>query len=278
MPTETLTQSLVKHIGLIAGYGSFPLELTKYMRAAGLTVHVIATKEETDASIESLADSVVWLHVGQLGAAIRELRSANVEQVVFAGKVGKLHLFRNFKPDWLAIKTLAKLPDLRDDSLMLGIVSTFEEGGLQVISQLKYAGFMLAMQGHLFGPKPNKQALADAQFGMRQAKGIAALDIGQTVVIQKKAVLAVEAIEGTDAAIKRGGELGNGKAVVIKVAKPNQDPRFDVPAIGADTLHSMYKSGCKHLVIEANQTLLLQQSELAKLAKKYAISVQAMII
>ena len=260
-------------LGLIAGYGSFPLELAEELTGQGIEIHVVAVREETSPDIERYAASVCWLHVGQVGGMLKAFKAVGVTQAIMAGKVRKLHLFRNFRPDLTAIKGLAGLLDRRDDTIMNAVADLLAKGGIQLLSQLTYAGDMLAGSGHMFGPKPGKEALKDMEFGLQQASGIAALDIGQTVVVQNCAVLAVEAIEGTDEAIRRGGELGSGKAVVIKVAKPNQDVRFDVPAIGPDTLEAMHASGCKALAVQADLTLILDREKFAQRAKRLRISV-----
>ncbi|MDQ6967542.1 MAG: UDP-2,3-diacylglucosamine diphosphatase LpxI [Mariprofundaceae bacterium] len=262
-----------KKIGLIAGYGEFPLELTRSLNDKGFEVHVVAAREETSPEIEQLAASVCWLHVGKIGGMIKAFQAVDVKQVVMAGKVQKLHLFRNFRPDFVAVKALLSLSDRRDDSIMLKITQLLSDAGITVLSQVAYAGQMIAQEGLLFGVQPSKQQIQDMHFGAIQASGIAALDIGQTVVVQEGAVLAVEAIEGTDEAIKRGGSLGNGKAMVVKVAKPNQDLRFDVPAIGPDTLHTMHAAGCKALAVEAGCTLLIERAQLGALAKKYGLCI-----
>jgi len=263
-------------IGLIAGYGSFPLEMCAEFNRLGYEVHVTAVREETSPEIESLAASVTWLHVGQVGAMIKAFKKAGVSEIVMAGKVRKLHLFRNFKPDLVAIKTLLKLPDRKDDSILLGITAVLADAGLTVLSQVAHAGEMIAHQGQLYGPKVDKQCMKDAGFGFSQAKAVAGLDIGQTVIVQDQAMLAVEAIEGTDEAIKRGGSLGSGKAVVIKVAKPGQDLRFDVPAFGPDTLEAMHASGCTALIVEAGCTLILERQRISALANEYSISIYGM--
>jgi DUF1009 family protein len=264
-------------LGLVAGYGSFPLELARSFKEAHIAVHAVAVHEETSSEIEALADSVCWLHVGQIGGMIRAFKKAGVSEVVMAGKVRKLHLFRNFRPDLTAITAILKLKDRRDDSMMLAFVDLLAQNGITVIPQTRHAQSMLAGTGHLYGPKPDAGMLADAEFGFVQAKGIAAMDIGQTVAVRDKAVLAVEAIEGTDAAIRRGGELGGGKKVtIVKVAKPDQDQRFDVPAIGPDTLDVMAASGCHGLAVESGQTLLLERHRLAELADRHGITVIAM--
>ncbi|MFQ5519542.1 MAG: LpxI family protein, partial [Mariprofundus sp.] len=177
-----------------------------------------------------------------------------------------------FRPDLTAMKGLMRLKDRRDDSIMNTIADLLAESGLTLIEQTLYAGDMLATAGHLAGPVVKKRD-SDMAFGFEQAKAIAGFDIGQTVVVQDQAVLAVEAIEGTDEAIKRGGGLGNGKAAVIKVAKPNQDLRFDVPAVGPDTLETMFAAGCNLLVVDAAKTLMIERQRFFDLANKYGIAV-----
>ncbi len=269
LPNNKLPDS----IGLMAGYGAFPLELAKSLQSRGVAVHTVAAREETSPEIEQYSASVCWLHVGQLGGMIKTFKKAGVKSMLFAGKVQKLHLFRNFRPDLTAIKTLALLADHRDDTIMNAIADEVAKAGIIVRSQVEFSGDMLAAEGHLFGPKPSAKMLKDIAFGYRQAAGIAALDIGQTVVVRHGAVLAVEAIEGTDEAIKRGGELGNGKSIVVKVAKPQQDLRFDVPAFGADTLETMHAHGCVVLAVQAGITLMIEKQRIVELANQYGISV-----
>ncbi|MFQ5581459.1 MAG: LpxI family protein [Mariprofundaceae bacterium] len=263
----------VKKIGLIAGYGSFPLEMAKELTARGMEVHAVAAREETSPEIENLTASTCWLHVGQVGGMIRALKKARVSEALMAGKVRKLHLFRNFRPDLTAMKGLMRLSDRRDDTILNTISDLLLEGGITLLPQTEFAGDMLAGSGHLYGPKLNKKQLGDIDFGIKQAKVIAGMDIGQTVVVQDQAVLAVEAIEGTDASIQRGGDLGSGKATVIKVAKPDQDLRFDVPAIGPDTLETMHHAGCACLAVESGKTLVLERMRFAKLAENHRIMV-----
>jgi len=266
-------RSLPGKVGLVAGYGAFPLELAEALQQQGVEVHTVATREETSKEIENLSTSTCWLHVGQLGSMIKAFKGAGVDSVIFAGKVQKLHLFRNFRPDLTAIKALALLPDRRDDTIMLAIVGLLAKAGIEVREQTEFAGDMLAGEGHLFGPKPSADSISDIRFGYTQAAGIAALDIGQTIVVQQGAVLAVEAIEGTDEAIRRGGALGNGKATVVKVAKPEQDLRFDVPAFGPDTLETMHASGCRTLAVDAGITLMIDRQRIAELAERYRICI-----
>ena len=264
---------LPTRLGLVAGYGAFPLELAESLQKQGIEVHTVAIREETSAEIENFSASTNWLHVGQLGGMIKAFKAVEVDSVIFAGKVQKLHLFRNFLPDLTAIKTLALLPDRRDDTIMHAIVGLLAKAGIEVRAQTEFAGDMLVGEGHLFGPKPSKEMMQDIRFGYTQASGIAALDIGQTVVIKQGAVLAVEAIEGTDEAIRRGGALGSGKATVVKVGKPEQDLRFDVPAFGPDTLETMHASGCRSLAVEAGITLMIERHRIAEMAERYGICI-----
>ncbi len=262
-----------KRIGLVAGFGAFPLELAQTLKDNGFYVHVAAIQEEASQTIETIADSVTWVSVGQIKKLIKTMQNHGVTELIFAGKVQKIHLFRNFKPDLLAAKILFQAKDKKDDSLMLGIVAALEKAGITVRSQTEFAGDLLAGEGHLFGPKPTEQMLKDIKFGFPQAKHIAGLDIGQTIVVKDEAVLAVEAIEGTDEAIKRGGALGKSDVTVVKVAKPNQDPRFDAPAMGVGTLETMAASGCTSIGIEAGQTLLIERKLLAEKALSLGVTV-----
>ncbi|MDX8389848.1 MAG: UDP-2,3-diacylglucosamine diphosphatase LpxI [Mariprofundaceae bacterium] len=264
-------------LGLIAGYGSFPLTLARSLLNRGIDVHAVAAVEETSPEIEKHTTSTQWLHVGKIGGMIKVFKKHGVTQIIMAGKVQKLRLFQNFRPDMTAIKILASLSDHRDDTLLNAICDELAKHKLEVISQLTFAGEMLAPKGVIVGKKPNTSLQRNIEFGYQQARGIAALDIGQTVLIRDSAVLAVEAIEGTDAAIRRGGALGHGKATVIKVAKPNQDPRFDVPTIGPDTLKVMSESGVNLLAVEAHKTIILELERVHTLAKEYGISVFGMV-
>ncbi len=266
-----------KKIGLIAGYGHFPIELARNLVADGFEVHCVAAREETFADIEQVAKTTTWLHVGQVGGMIKAFKRQGVREVVMAGKVRKINIFRNFRPDMTAIKGLLSMKDRKDDTILLTVASLLEKAGLHLIPQTRYAGDMLARSGHIAGPAPTAATMQDMRFGFRQARAIAGLDIGQTVVVRDQAVMAVEAIEGTDEAILRGGMLAQrDKAVVIKVAKPEQDLRFDVPAVGPDTLRTMCQAGCRALAVEAGRTLLIEKASFLELARQHQISVYAL--
>jgi len=262
-------------IGLIAGYGHFPIELARNLAAHGFQVHCVAAREETFPEIEQAVHSTTWLHIGQVGGMIKAFKRHGVREVVMAGKVRKLNLFRNFRPDLTAIRGLMSMKDRKDDTILLTVAALLAEAGLELIPQTRYAGEMLAGQGHLAGPAPTQAVLRDMRFGFRQAKAIAGLDIGQTVIVREQAIMAVEAIEGTDEAIRRGGRLAAGQGVVVKVAKPQQDLRFDVPAVGPDTLRVMREAGCRALCVEAGQTLVIERETFVRQARADGICVYA---
>jgi hypothetical protein len=222
---------------MIAGYGCFPKIAAQVLRARGCRVVATAVHGEASRDLDSYVDEILWLGAGQLKTGLRFFQKHGAKSLIMAGKVRKLHLFRNFRPDTAAIGILWKLPDYRDDTILNAIADYFDSRGIPLLSQIECDPAMVAREGVIAGGSPDSKALESARFGFKQAKAIAGLDIGQTVVVERKAVLAVEAIEGTDEAIRRGGSLGSGKAVVVKVAKPGQDPRFDVPAVGPDTIH-----------------------------------------
>lgn len=192
------------------------------------------------------------------------------------GKVTKEILFKGLKfPDLRAIKLLAKLRNRKDDTIMLAIVEEIEKDGIEVADQTLYLKPLMPPTGVLTKRRPTPEEEDDIRFGFVTAKAMGGMDIGQTVVVKNKAVMAVEAIEGTDACIRRGGELGRGKSVVVKVAKPNQDVRFDVPAVGKQTIQSMLDSGCTVLAMEAERTLFVEQEEVLRLANAHDLCICA---
>ncbi len=260
-------------IGLIAGYGRFPLIAAEVLKRRGRRVVAAAVKGEADAEVERRVDACKWLAVGRLKAALAFFRKHGCERLLMAGKVRKVHLFRNFFPDSEAVRLLAGLQDWRDDTILAAIAGFFEDNGMPLLSQLEVEPGLVAPAGVIAGRAPDAKTLAAMRFGFRHAKAVAGLDVGQTVVVENNAVLAVEAIEGTDAAIARGGSLGAGRAVVVKVAKPEQDPRFDVPAVGPDTIRTMADAGCRWLAVEAGWVLLLERERLVAEAARAGIGV-----
>lgn len=263
-------------VGLLAGVGKLPVEFMRAAHQLGHEVIVIAVLNDVDAALSAEADAYYEINVAKLDKIIKTLKKNGVSKVTMIGKVTKEILFKGLKfPDLRAIKLLARLHNRKDDTIMLAIVDELAKDGLEVVDQTLYLKPLMPGPGLLSKRKPTEAEEDDIRFGFVTAKAMGGMDIGQTVVVKHKAVMAVEAIEGTDACIRRGGVLGRENAVVVKVAKPNQDPRFDVPAVGRQTLLSMIESKCNVLAIEAGRTLFVEQEEVLRLANEHKICICA---
>lgn len=263
-------------IGLIAGDGNFPIILSNGLREKGKKVIAVGLENITSPALENSVESLHWIKVGQLGRLIKIFKKEGINRVVMAGKVSKTFMFKDIRPDLRAISLYLKLKDRKDDTLLLGIVSELEKEGIKVEEPTRYVPHLLAEKGVITKRKPKKEELKDIEFGWPIAKEMGRLDIGQTVVVKERAVLAVEAIEGTDAAIRRAGELGRGGIVVIKVAKPKQDMRFDAPVIGLNTIRTLKEAKAAALCVEAGKTILLEKEDMIKLADKEKICIIGM--
>lgn len=266
-----------KTLGLITGSGILPALVLNEAKRAGYRVAVCAIQGETDPRVCSSADAVTWIRLGQLGRLAEFFKRERVEEVIMAGKILKTNLFRgDIRPDLEMIKVLAKTRNHSDDSLLGAIANYLNAKGIRLLDSTTFLSEeALPQKGVLTKRKPSGKELADIEFGWRLAKEIGRLDIGQTVVVKNQAVLAVEAIEGTDEAILRGGKLGSGSVTVVKVAKPNQDMRFDVPAIGLTTIEVMIKAGARALAFEAGKTILLDRERLVEKANEHKIAIIA---
>ncbi len=263
----------MKTIGIIAGNGRFPFLVAKEARNQGIRVVVGAILKEADPALEKIADACFWVKIGELKKLVKGFRAEGVHEAVMAGKVEKVRLFQeNVHPDLEMVKVLMKTRDFKDDSLLSGIADYLHDQGVDVLDSTVFLKEALPGPGVLGRKTPSKQVMEDIRFGFSVAKAIAGLDIGQTAVVKKKAVLAVEAIEGTDSAIRRGGELGNGKVVVVKVAKPNQDMRFDVPAVGLKTLKELIAVHAEAFGFEAGKTIFMDQNEFVERANHKGIA------
>jgi hypothetical protein len=249
-------------VGLIAGNGRFPLVFARGARAAGVDVVAVAHQGETEPEIEALVESVTWIKVGELGRMIDAFRRGGVRRAVMAGGIRKATLFENFAPDERAIAFLSRLPHLGDDTVLRGIAGELESEGIAIVESTVFVPSLLTPEGVLGRNQPNERQWADIRHGAEVARAVGRWDVGQSVVIKGGIVLAVEAIEGTDAAIRRGGALGKGDAVVVKASKPGQDLRFDVPAVGRDTVDVCAEAGVAVLALEAGRTLMLDREEL----------------
>lgn len=252
----------MKTLGIIAGNGRFPLLALREARKQDYRIVVGAIVKEADESIAKLADACCWVKIGELKKLVKFFQSEGVHEAIMAGKIEKVRLFQeNVKPDLEMFKIILKVRDFKDDSLLKGIADYLKSEGIQLLDSTFLMQGYLPSAGPLGKKKPSNQILNDIHFGFDLAKQVAGLDVGQTVVVKKRAILAVEAIEGTDLAIRRGSELGGHHTVVVKVAKPNQDMRFDVPAIGLKTLRELIHAKAAALAFEADKTLFLDRDQ-----------------
>ena len=262
-------------LGLIAGAGRFPIEVARGARRVGRRVTAIAFRDWTDPAIEAEVTRVEWLCAGQVEAAVEAMLAAGVREAVMAGKVPKIALLD--RPDTLrldasAIALLRGLRDQRDDSILRSLAEFLASHGIRLLGQLDFVPHLLARTGPLGRVKPMPAAEADIRFGWPVAKNVSELDIGQTVVVKDRAVLAVEAIEGTDETIRRGGSLAAG-ACVVKVARRNCDLRFDLPAIGYETASVLVEARINSLAFEVDRTVVIDREKLVDLADENGIAI-----
>lgn len=263
-------------IGLIAGNGQFPIIFCKKARAAGFEIYAAAYREEADPAIEAYVNEIQWLHVGQVNRLIKFFKKHRIDQAVLLGGVKKTNIFKNLKPDIKAISLIAGLRHTHDDGILRAFAGLLEKNGIVVRPSTFLLPDLLASEGCWTKRKPSRGEMSEVALGWKVAKEIGRLDIGQCVVVGGGSILAVEAVDGTDATIKRGGRLGNGSAVVVKVCKPNQDERFDVPAIGADTIRTMAQAGASVLAIEAGKAIVFDRGEMIGLANQHGIAIIAL--
>lgn len=257
-------------IGLIAGNGRFPLLFAEEARKNGVQVIAVAHLGETDSKIDHLVDEVTWIRVGQIGRLIRVFHSAGITEAVMAGGIKKTRLF-DVRPDLRSLKILSRLAWKKDDLLLRAFADELEREKIMIRDSTLYLSNLLADVGEMTRSLAKKER-EDVRFGWHLAKEIGRLDVGQCVVVKEGVVLAVEAVDGTDATIQRGGSLSGGRAVVIKVFKPQQDLRFDIPAVGLVTIDTMREVGATVLAVEAKKTLLLDKESLIHAAKESGIA------
>ncbi len=261
--------------GLIAGNGKFPFLVVEGAKKQGASLAVVAIKEETDERIEEIAEKIIWVGIGQLGKMISFFKQEAVERVIMAGQVKHVQIFSGALPDLRMIRLLWNLPQRNTDALIGGVADEMRREGIELIDSTYFIQDKLAKEGVLTKRKPDKTERGNVEYGLRIVNEIARLDLGQTIVVRAKACVAIEAMEGTDAVIKRAGELAKGKLTVIKVAKPNQDMRFDVPVVGTPTIEEMIKAGATCLCLTAQKTLIFDEEEMLGLANRNKISIVA---
>jgi len=260
-------------VGLIAGGGRFPLMIAEAARKKGLRVIAVAHHGETDPSISDKVDEIIWIKLGQLGHLINALKKKNANRTIMAGTITKRRMFEHIRPDLKGLKVMSKLAIFHDDDILRAVAAELAKEGIEIVSSACYLPELLAPPGCLTRRKPGKAEQEDIHFGWKVAKELGRLDIGQCAVVRNKTVLALEAIDGTDATILRGGGLAGERAVVVKVSKPNQDLRFDVPSVGLETVKAMAQVKASVLALEAGKTLMIDRLEMIAYADKKSISV-----
>jgi UDP-2,3-diacylglucosamine hydrolase len=269
--------------GLIAGSGRFPVSIVEKARRAGVPVVTLGLRHLADPALRTLSHRFHWTGVARIGRTIGLMRREGVERFVMAGKVPKAEILKPGRwlallPDWTTVKFWfnRRRRDNRDDTITYGILELFAAHGLRCAAPWDLCPELLVREGILTQRAPSAAEERDVEFGWTLAKEMGRLDVGQSVAVKDRAVLAVEAIEGTDRAIERAGDLcGRGRFVVVKVAKPQQDMRFDVPTVGRDTIETMRRAGARVLAIEAGKTILLDEAETVALADRYGIAITA---
>ena len=274
---------MTEPIGLLAGWGRFPIVFAEKARRVGRPVVCVGLKYEASNELEGMVSRFYWASVARLGRIIRCFRREGVRRIVMAGKVHKANwLYRPWRllsllPDWRTIKTYYRAcKDHRDDTMLLAFIDEFGRDGLSFESALDLCPELLVPAGPLTRRRPTAAEQADVEFGWDIAKKMGDLDVGQSVMVKERNVLAVEAVEGTDQAIARAGNLcRSGGFVVVKVAKPRQDMRFDVPTVGCLTIETIARAGGRVLAIEAGKTIVLDQEQTVALADRHGISIVA---
>jgi DUF1009 family protein len=271
-------------VGLLAGSGRFPILFAESARRQGLPVACVGIKYEAPAELRDLCTTYETVGIAKLGRMIRVFARQNVRHIVMAGKVTKNVMYTPWRvvqlwPDYRMFRMwyFRNRKDNRDDSILLGVIAEFKYDGMTFASALDYCPELLVNEGLLTRRPPTAREHADIAFGWKLAKEMGRLDVGQSVAVKEKAALAVEAIEGTDRCIERAGSLCKaGGWTLVKVAKPQQDMRFDVPTIGLATIESLHKAGARVLAIEAQKTIVIDQPDVIALANRYGLTIVAL--
>jgi len=262
-----------KALGIIAGGGQFPLLVAEAAKRRGLRVVAVAHEGETDPALAELVESISWIKLGKLGRLIKVLKHWSIKEVILAGSITKMRMFEGVRPDLRALSVMTKLAIFHDDDILRALANELKKEGINVIDSTKYLPEIMAPQGCLTKRRPTKGEKEDIEFGWKIAKELGRLDIGQCVVVRRKTVLALEAIEGTDETILRGGRLAKEKAVVVKVSKPGQDLRFDLPTVGLNTVKTMARVGATVLAVEAGKTLIFDRDKMVEYAQQHGITI-----
>jgi DUF1009 family protein len=263
-------------IGLIAGSSRFPILFARAAKKRGISVYAVALKEETDRGLEKIVDGICWVSLGELGKAVDFFKKEGIKQAVMAGKVHLEHIYNKaINLDGYLKSIFVKIADKRGDTLLLAVAAFLDKIGIKLLDCAIFLKEDIAKKGALTKLSPTREQFEDIEFAKPIIKAIAQLRIGQTIVVKDKAVLAVEAMEGTDKAIERGAAIAKEGAVIVKMSSPRHDMRFDIPLVGPSTIEVMKKACARVLTIEAGRTLLIDKEEFLKLADGAGICVIA---
>ena len=274
--TQMAETTGVENWGLIAGNGDFPFLVLEGARSRGIDMAVIAIKEEASPDLERRASRLHWVSLGELSRTIDLLHQEGVKRAVMAGQVKHNKIFSSIRPDWKLAKLLLALPAKNTDSLIGAVAAVLADEGIELVDSTKFLGTLLPAAGILTRRAPDQSESADINYGRYVAQQIAALDLGQTVVVRDRACVAIEAMEGTDETIERAARIAAGqRLVVIKVSKPSQDMRFDVPVVGLRTIDVMRRSNATALALDAGKTLLFDRDALIAAADDAGIAIEA---
>ena len=260
-------------IGIIAGGGKFPLIMADAVRKRGYHVVAVAHVGDTEPVLSEKVDEITWIKLGQLGQLIKALKNSQVKKAMMAGTITKKRMFGNVKPDLKGLSVMSRMAIFHDDNILRAVAKELADEGIEIVSSTIYLPELSAPDGCLTRRAPDRSEREDIDFGWKIAKELGRLDIGQCVVVRKKTVLALEALDGTDETILRGGRLAGRGAVVVKVSKPEQDLRFDVPSVGLETIKKMSQVNAKVLALESGKTLMFDREEMISFADKQGISV-----
>lgn len=261
------------NIGIIAGGGQFPMIAADAAKKRGLHVTAVAFEGEADQKLTDKVDEIEWIKIGQLGRLIKTFKQKKVSKALMAGSINKSRMFGNINPDLKGLAFLSKFAIFHDDNILRAFADELYKEGIEIVSSTIYLPELLAPEGCLTKRKPGKDEKKDIEIGWKVARELGRLDIGQCAVIRNKTILALEAIDGTNATILRGGKIAGEKAIVVKVSKPDQDLRFDVPSVGLETIKSMIEVKAGLLAVEAGKTLVFDRAKMINLANKNKISI-----
>ena len=274
-----MTDAAAGNWGLIAGNGDFPFLVLEGARSRGIEMAVIAIREEASPNLERAAKRLHWVSLGELSRAIELLHKEGVKRAVMAGQVKHNKIFSSIRPDWRLAKLLFSLNTKNTDALIGAVARVLEDEGIELVNSTEFLGSLLPQTGVLTKRAPDESERADIEYGRHIARQIAGLDLGQTVVIRDRACVAIEAMEGTDETIERAGRIAGGqRLVVVKVSKPKQDMRFDVPVVGRKTVDVMKQANATALAIDAGRTLLFERDDLIRAANEAGIAIEAFAV